>query len=124
MLSANELTSMQAVVLRALDQVATVTRTARAPDGAGGYSESWAGASTVYATMPCRARRVGSIEGVIAEQIAGKLRMQLLFPQSYTLVHKDRVTIGAATYQLLSNPKNTSYGFLLGVEIEQIEEQG
>lgn len=124
MLSNAELARMQSVVISALDQIVSVNRTTRVSDGQQGFTESWPG-STVYSAIPCRFKRLPSIEGVVAEQIAGKLRLQMLFPQSYTLQHKDRVTDKLGNiYQLLSNPAGMSYAFLLSVEIEQIEEQG
>ena len=121
MIPAAELATMTTVLLSALDMTVSVLRNTRTPDGQLGFTEAWTAA---YPSMPCRVRRMPGIEGVIAQQLLGKVRKTLLFPATYVLLHKDRVVAQGVTYQVVEPPTTSSYSVLLNATIEQIEEQG
>jgi SPP1 family predicted phage head-tail adaptor len=86
MLSEDQLTAMRALAATTFDQTATVQRPTRAPDGAGGLSETLA---TVATDVGCRIGQPATAnERLIAEQL------QLPVTHVLTFAHDADVRVG------------------------------
>lgn len=97
MLTADDLTAMQATLDGSLPDSATIKRLTRTSDGAGGYSEAW---NAVGAAVACRVSPLGSAaERELATKLSATLPWVLTFPDLTDVTAQDRITVGVRTFQ-------------------------
>ncbi len=98
MLSATQITSMRATEALALPDTATISRVARASDGAGGWTETW---STVASGVACRLMSTqGLAEGPAAGTQQAAADWALTLPLGTDLRAADRVVVASRTFEV------------------------
>jgi len=109
---------MRATLVESLPETAQVQRATRVPDGAGGFTETWA----TVATVPCRLAPSGNepTERVVAERVTDRKLWTLTLPAQTALTAKDRVVVGARTFEVVGVLSPRSYELctrLVAVEV-------
>ena len=117
-LSAADLAAARATLVESLPEIAQVQQATRVPDGAGGFTETW----TTVATVPCRLAPSGNepTERVVAERVTDRKLWTLTLPAQTALTAKDRVVVGARTFEVVGVLSPRSYELctrLVAVEV-------
>src|SRR5574340_43786 len=103
MLSTADLASMRATLDASLPDTAAIGRYASSPDGAGGETVTWP-VAPADAAVPCRiaptSETLRRTEMVAALKLVSEDSWIVTFGSTVTLTEKDRVTIGAFTYEV------------------------
>ena len=99
MLTATELTDMQAVAEEALPDTATIQRKTRTADSIGGATVVWA----TLATVACRIASAGGSpqERLAAERLSPRSVYRITLPAATDIKAADRIVIDSSTYEVL-----------------------
>ena len=103
MLSTADLAGMRATLNASLPDTAAIGRYTSSPDGAGGETATWP-IAPADAAVPCRiaptSETLRRTELEVAMKVASTDSWIVTFGSTVTLTEKDRITIGAFTYEV------------------------
>lgn len=100
MLSATQIADMRTTAALALPDTATISRVARASDGAGGWTETW---STVASGVACRLMFTQNLgEGPAAGTQQAASGWALTLPLGTDIRAADRVVVASRTFEVNS----------------------
>ncbi len=98
MLTTAEIAAMQATQSAALPDTCTIKTRTLAPDGLGGYTESWTDRAS---NVACRLTpEADPTEDVVADRFRGRALWTLTLPNGQDISHDDRVVVGSDTYEV------------------------
>ena len=97
MLTATELSAMQATQTLTLTEACTVSRRTLTSDGMGGQTESWTTATTV-----CRVAPIAASEAVLAGQQRIVASWKVTLPASTDVRGDDRIVVGARSFEVIA----------------------
>ncbi|MEO6467498.1 MAG: head-tail adaptor protein [Acidimicrobiia bacterium] len=119
MITDDELTAMRAVLDQSLPDLADISRSTPTSDGRGGTSLVWA----TVASVPCRiapAATFGGSEQPVNDVVAGVQRWSITLPAGTNVTGRDRVLVGARTFEVVEVRSTRSYEVscrVTGVEV-------
>ncbi len=100
MLSATEIAAMRETVDDSLPDTASIRRNTPVSDGQGGQTDAWAQVAEVAARVGLTGRRSPE-EREIAGRVAGTVLYTLWMPAGTDLTAKDRIVVGARTFEVV-----------------------
>lgn len=113
MLPADELAQIRTDLEQTLPDAGTVLALTRTSDGQGGWSESWAGTTSVS----CRLDFISGAESVNNAAIVPYTRAIVTLPQNVTITTENRFSHSSGTYTVQS----VNVGSWLGVKRATVE---
>lgn len=100
LLSASELAAMRSTQNDTLPGTAVIMRNTPTADGMGGWTDAWAAVGTVDGRL-APAQESGA-EQLIAGRIVGEDAWVITVPQGTDVTERDRVTISARTFEVVT----------------------
>ena len=98
MLSATEIADIREAIEASLPETVEVQRATRAPDGAGGSTESWQAAGSYPARL---APAGGEAEREMAGRLAGRSLWRVTLPAEADVRLADRVAVAGRTFEVV-----------------------
>lgn len=104
MITSADLASMQTTQALTLTETATISRKTSVSDSMGGYTDTWATASTATARVaPANSRDMAILGGRIVEGTVLKITL----PAGTNVTQSDRIVIGARSFEVLAVSAHT-----------------
>lgn len=100
MLSSTQIADMRTTAALALPDTATISRVARASDGAGGWTETWSTAASGVACRIMPRYQVSSTEGPAVGTQEAVAQWALTMPVGTDLRAGDRVVVASRTFEV------------------------
>ena len=98
MLTAAEIAAMQDTQETALPDTCTIKSCTLAPDGLGGYTETW---TDLASNVACRLTPMADpTEAIVADRFRGRALWTLTLAEGQAISHDDRVVVGSDTYEV------------------------
>lgn len=116
LLSDADIAAMRTTLNRTLPDTATIQRTTRTVDSAGGYTDAW----TDFATVACRVAPANGREQTIAGRLDAVGTWTITLPANTDVTSKDRIAVGSRTFEVVLPLRPRSWELSRRVVCEEI----
>ena len=122
LLTADDLTYMQATQEQALPGAVVIERDTNSSDGMGGSYQTWAGVGTVEGRIYPQRRR-STAEAIAGAQVASEMQWWATFPVGTDVIASDRLLYQSRTWEVVTVNNDSMYQTAIRCELSTMNEE-